>query len=117
MPETIAERAGGCVHHPERTPLGRCASCRRPVCGECHIRLDGILHCRECLGVAEQSLRLEGPRVAPRIGTALVALALLVPTLLTAVVVLRGFGLTAGRIARLGAVAFEDATAVDGDVR
>ena len=117
MPGTNAERAGGCVHHPERAPLGRCASCRRPVCGECHIRLDGILHCRECLGATEQSLRSEGPRIAPRIVTALVAVALLVPTLLTAVVVLRGFGLAAGRIARLGAVAFEDPATSGGDDR
>lgn len=115
MSANTAGRTGGCAHHPERAPLGRCAECRRPVCGECHVRLDGILHCRECLVVTEQTLKERRPSVLPRIGTLLGALLVLAPALLLALVVLRGLGLVAGRVARLGAVAFENPALTAGD--
>jgi hypothetical protein len=108
MSATTAGRAGGCVHHPDRAPIGRCAACRNPVCGECHVRLDGILHCRDCLAVEERRLQTERPRLLPRVGTLVAALVVLLPALLIAVVVLRGFGLAAGRVARWGAVAMEE---------
>ena len=85
------------------------------MCGECHVRLDGILHCRECLGATERSLQAERPPLAPRIGTLLTGALLLAPALLLAFVVLRGFGFGAGRIARWGAVAFEQPVVTDGD--
>ncbi len=115
MAETTAGRAAGCVHHPERAPLGRCAACRRPVCGECHIRIDGILHCRECLGATEDTLLRQRPSLAPRLVTAACALLVLAPALLLALGLLRVFGVAAGRLSRLGAVAFERAAAPDGD--
>jgi len=104
----VEGRSGGCVHHPERAPIGRCAKCRRPVCGECHTRLEGILHCRECLGVAAEGLERRGPRFAPRLVTFISAFVVLIPALLVSLLVLRTFGLVAGRIARYGAVAFEE---------
>lgn len=103
----VEGRSGGCVHHPERAPIGRCAKCRRPVCGECHTRLEGILHCRDCLGLAAETLEETGPRIGPRLVTFVSALVVLIPALLSSLLVLRGFGLVAGRIARHGAVAFE----------
>ena len=115
MSATTAGRAGGCVHHPERAALGRCATCKRAVCGECHVRLDGILHCRDCLTAAEQDLRSERAPVLPRLGTALTAVMVLVPALLLSLVIVRGFGLAAGRLARFGAVAFENPPAVQPD--
>ena len=109
---TVEGRSGGCVHHPERAPVGRCVRCRRPVCGECLTRLEGILHCRECLGAEAEALGKRGPGVVARLGTFLCACVVLVPALLAALLVLRTFGLAAGRIARLGAVAFEAAEEV-----
>ncbi len=108
MATTLVEgRSGGCVHHPERAPVGRCVTCKRPVCGECHTRLDGILHCRECLGDAARELAPRRPSFLPRMGTSIVAVLVLVPALMLSLVALRTFGLIAGRIARIGAVAFE----------
>jgi len=108
MSTTLVEgRSGGCVHHPERAPIGRCAKCRRPVCGECQTRIDGILHCRECLGQAAETLDRTGPRFAPRLATFLSVFVVLIPALLVSLFVLRTFGVVAGRLARIGAVAFE----------
>ena len=110
MATTLVEgRPGGCAHHPERAPVGRCARCRRPVCGECLTRLEGILHCRDCLGAEAEALERTGPSLAPRLATFACAAVLLVPALLSSLLVLRAFGFAAGRIARFGAVAFEAA--------
>jgi len=112
MPETSAEgRAAGCAHHPERAPIGRCAACRRAVCHECHTRLDGVLHCRDCLGATAAELAGRRGRVLPRIATSLAALAVLVPALLAALAAMNLLGIAAGRVSRLGAVAFENADA------
>ena len=108
MPTSQAEgRSGGCIQHPERVPIGRCAKCRNPVCAECHTRIDGILHCRACLAVAVSALETRGTGVLPRLATFVAALAMLAPTLLLSLVMLRGYGFVAGRLARFGAVAFE----------
>ena len=114
MSTTLVEgRSGGCVHHPERAPIGRCAKCRRPVCGECQTRIDGILHCRECLGATAETLERSGPRFAPRLATLVSALVVLIPALLASLFVMRSFGVAAGRLARLGAVAFEAPNAAE----
>ena len=71
------------------------------------MRIDGILHCRECLAAAERRLSARSQRFAPRVGTALLGLLVLAPALLVALVAMHSFGLVAGRLSRFGAVAFE----------
>jgi len=38
-----------CRYHPDRAGLGVCSGCGATVCEECATRVEGILHCRECL--------------------------------------------------------------------
>lgn len=38
-----------CRHHPDRPGIGVCPSCSAVICEECSTRVEGILHCRECL--------------------------------------------------------------------
>ena len=43
--------AGGEVveQHDGRAAVGICVRCRRPLCGDCITKLDGINHCRACI--------------------------------------------------------------------
>jgi hypothetical protein len=41
-----------CRNHPARPGIGSCPSCSAVICEECSTRVDGILHCRECLARA-----------------------------------------------------------------
>jgi hypothetical protein len=38
-----------CLFHPERAGIGVCTRCGHTLCEECATRVDGILHCRDCL--------------------------------------------------------------------
>ena len=38
-----------CRYHPDRIAVGMCPSCSVIVCEECSARVEGILHCRQCL--------------------------------------------------------------------
>ncbi len=53
------------------------------------------------------ALETRGAGVLPRLATFVAALAMLAPALLLSLVMLRGYGFAAGRLARFGAVAFE----------
>ena len=112
--EATGTRPSGCANHPGRAPVGRCIRCRRSVCAECHTRLDGILHCRDCLDVAAQGLQQRRSRGATRVVTALAAVLVLIPALLLARFAVHAFGLAAGRLTRLGAVQFERLADEDG---
>jgi len=96
-----------CANHPDRRPVGLCRVCASPVCSECHVRLDGILHCRACLAAAARGLG--GPRRSawPRVGAALAAVVLLVPALLLAQAALLVAGTMAGNLSRLRSAAPE----------
>ena len=69
------------------------------------MRLDGILHCRDCLAHAARALGAKRASALPRIATALVAVALLVPALLGVRALLVATGTLAGNVSRLRAVA------------
>jgi hypothetical protein len=38
-----------CRFHAERAGIGLCTRCGATLCEECATRVEGILHCRECL--------------------------------------------------------------------
>jgi len=99
---------GACANHPSRSPVGRCARCEQPACAECVTRLDGILHCRDCLAVAAAGLRRRERGLLPRIGTLVAAVLVLVPALLVALSMLRGLGLVGERVAHVMSLASED---------
>jgi hypothetical protein len=99
----------GCANHPKRLPVGRCPLCERLVCAECHVRLDGILHCRDCLAARERQLVQRGPNVAGRIAATIVALVLLFPALLGLGGFLTAVGTVSGRLSRRYAPAFDAA--------
>ena len=90
-----------CANHPDRAPIGMCRSCGTPVCSECHVRLDGILHCRGCLGKTARALGSKGSPVASRVAAGVVALALLVPGVLGVRALLVVGGTLSGRLSRL----------------
>ncbi len=46
-----------CRQHADRPGIGLCARCRATLCEECATRLDGILHCRQCLTRAARGAR------------------------------------------------------------
>ncbi len=69
------------------------------------MRLDGILHCRRCLGQVARALDAPRPSPAGRVAAACVALVLLAPALLAARAALKGAGFLAGHASRLRAVA------------
>lgn len=80
--------------------MGRCRACSTPVCAECHVRLDGILHCRDCLSQVARKLAPRRRSLAPRISTLLVALAILAPSLFGVRALIHGGGFAAGRVSR-----------------
>ena len=98
----------GCANHPKRLPVGRCPLCERLVCAECHVRLDGILHCRDCLAAREKQLVLRGPSAASRVAAGIVALVLLFPALLALEGFLTAAGTVSGRLSRQFAPAFDE---------
>jgi type II secretory pathway pseudopilin PulG len=44
-----------CQNHPEREGVGICVACRRVFCVECSTKIDGVNHCRECLGKRQKT--------------------------------------------------------------
>jgi len=38
-----------CEQHDGRAAVGICVHCKRPLCGDCITKVDGINHCRACL--------------------------------------------------------------------
>jgi len=96
-----------CANHPQRAAVGRCPNCGRLVCGECHVRIDGILHCRDCIQEKARTITRARPRVLPRVGTTLAALALLLPALAATAGMLGAAGFVAGHLSRLFAVELE----------
>ncbi len=96
----------GCHNHPKRLPIGRCPLCTRLVCDECHTRLDGILHCRDCLAERARELTVRGPRVGPRVLAAVLAVCVLLPALLGVRAFLFATGTVGGRISRRFAIEF-----------
>jgi hypothetical protein len=44
-----------CRNHPEREGVGICVACRRVFCVECSTKIDGVNHCRECLGKRQRT--------------------------------------------------------------
>lgn len=52
-----------CRNHPEREGVGICVACRRVFCIECSTKIDGVNHCRECLGRRQKTAAaLSAPR-------------------------------------------------------
>ena len=45
-----------CAKHENTESVAACVHCGKPLCGECAIRMDGKLWCRECLEVAARTL-------------------------------------------------------------
>ncbi|MHC4661162.1 MAG: hypothetical protein ACYS8W_05685 [Planctomycetota bacterium] len=47
MPQGISESS--CANHPKRKGMGICVVCRKVICSECLTRIEGIIHCKDCL--------------------------------------------------------------------
>jgi predicted membrane protein len=56
----VSSLALRCLAHPERPGIGVCTRCRATLCEECATRVEGILHCRDCL-----ALQASVPTTAP----------------------------------------------------
>jgi hypothetical protein len=41
--------SASCEQHEGRAAVGICVHCKRPLCGDCITKVDGINHCRACL--------------------------------------------------------------------
>ena len=53
-----------CRNHPEREGVGICVACRRVFCVECSTKIDGVNHCRECLGKRQRTAQATRTRRA-----------------------------------------------------
>jgi uncharacterized membrane protein len=42
-----------CYNHPEADAVGTCVSCKKAICSECSVEVDGRLMCRECLAAGK----------------------------------------------------------------
>jgi hypothetical protein len=53
-----------CVNHPQRAAIGICVMTRKPICGECSTRYEGVNYSREGLELLRkqraESLRKHG---------------------------------------------------------
>ncbi len=65
-----------CAHHPDRTALGYCGVCGKPLCTACLVRLSTGNYCDVCANPQDRSGRARWP--IPWWAVALVALAALV---------------------------------------
>jgi len=61
-----------CRYHPERAGIGVCTRCGGTLCEECSTRVEGILHCRECLAGLQVTPAARGWRSASALAPALV---------------------------------------------
>jgi hypothetical protein len=77
-----------CRHHPDRPGIGVCPSCSAVICEECSTRVEGILHCRECLAKKAEPARRRSWRSLSAI---LPALVLAPVAYLALALVLQGF--------------------------
>ena len=66
----LAERR--CRNHPDRPGIGICPSCASTICDECATRVEGILHCRECLARAAPPPSTAGWRSLSAVAPAMV---------------------------------------------
>ena len=106
---TSAPTGGGttCANHPSRAAVGRCPTCRRLVCDECHVRIDGILHCSACLQRTARTLERRRSGVLGRIATSVAGLVLLLIAFGAVRGALTTAGFLGGRATRWFAVEFE----------
>lgn len=44
-----------CYNHPESDAIGACVSCKKAMCGECAVEVQGRLICRDCLAAGKTS--------------------------------------------------------------
>lgn len=52
-----------CIHHPDRLAIGVCVETKKPICGECSTRYNGVNYSREGLEILKQRrLRESGTR-------------------------------------------------------
>ena len=111
MPSATAvrETRKHCVNHPDRLPVGRCAKCSAAACAECVSRLDGILHCRDCLRAAAATLERKTSGGLARIGTALLAVVLLLPAIGVALAGMRVLGMLGESLTHQFGVEFDSA--------
>jgi len=99
---------GVCANHRDRAPVGRCARCGAHACAECVTRLDGILHCRDCLAVAVDELAApRGSGALGRVATFVLGCAVLVPALIVALGSLRSLGMVGESISHLMSIVEE----------
>jgi hypothetical protein len=50
-----------CNIHPNMDAVGNCVSCGRGVCEECKVRINNLVHCRECV----EAGRVKGAQAQP----------------------------------------------------
>jgi hypothetical protein len=60
-----------CRHHADRAGIGVCTRCHATLCEECATRVEGILHCKDCLRAYATSDAVRGWRSLSALGPAL----------------------------------------------
>jgi hypothetical protein len=60
-----------CRFHPGRSGIGVCTRCSATLCEECATRVEGILHCRDCLARLRSAPAAAGWRSASAVLPAL----------------------------------------------
>ncbi|HZK79516.1 MAG TPA: hypothetical protein VFC46_00575 [Humisphaera sp.] len=51
-----------CTNHPERPAIGICVMTRKPICGECSTRYEGVNYSREGLKLLQRQRASAKPR-------------------------------------------------------
>lgn len=62
-----------CINHPERDAIGICIITRKPICGECSTRYEGVNYSKEGLRILKERKAAEHASVSlkERLGTIL----------------------------------------------
>lgn len=59
-----------CVNHPERVAIGVCVETKKPICGECSTRYNGVNYSREGLEILRQRRMRERGSGGDQVGIA-----------------------------------------------
>lgn len=57
-----------CVNHPERVAIGVCVETKKPICGECSTRYNGVNYSREGLEILRRRRSREAEKSGGQVG-------------------------------------------------